>query len=174
MQNLRRITFVICCALLVIQQGATAELVSISTWNLEWFPGRFPVWRAEILPAALGCLASASVMLRAAPSALRASSRRAASTDREGPGDVDIGDIDVPVLLRGERCTEPVPFSERFGFQQSSSPAPLARYQRGSPLRCRVCSWLPAIALQRTVVCRRSHPSPSALPVISLSCRSVR
>ena len=42
MQNLRRITFVICCVLLVIQQGATAELVSISTWNLEWFPGHKP------------------------------------------------------------------------------------------------------------------------------------
>ena len=39
MQNLWRITFVICCVLLVIQQGATAEDVSISTWNLEWVPG---------------------------------------------------------------------------------------------------------------------------------------
>jgi endonuclease/exonuclease/phosphatase family metal-dependent hydrolase len=39
MQNLRRITFVICCVLLVIQQGATAKHVSILTWNLEWFPG---------------------------------------------------------------------------------------------------------------------------------------
>jgi hypothetical protein len=42
MQNLRRITCVICCVLLVLQQGATAGLVSISTWNLEWFPGHKP------------------------------------------------------------------------------------------------------------------------------------
>ena len=37
MQNLRRI-IIVCCVLL-FQQGARAEHVSISTWNLEWFPG---------------------------------------------------------------------------------------------------------------------------------------
>jgi endonuclease/exonuclease/phosphatase family metal-dependent hydrolase len=41
MQSLRRLIVAI-CALLAIQQGATAELVTIVTWNLEWFPGHKP------------------------------------------------------------------------------------------------------------------------------------
>ena len=44
----------------------------------------------------------------------------------EGPGDIDGGDIDVPVLVRAEWRTKPVPLNEGFGFQQSSSPAPLS------------------------------------------------
>ena len=39
MQNLRRITLIICCALLAIQQDSRAEIVTVSTWNTEWFPG---------------------------------------------------------------------------------------------------------------------------------------
>ena len=42
MQNLRRLATVILCILLVILQDASAEVVSIGTWNLEWFPGRKP------------------------------------------------------------------------------------------------------------------------------------
>jgi endonuclease/exonuclease/phosphatase family metal-dependent hydrolase len=42
MQNLRRLTVAILCALLVILQDARGEIVRIATWNLEWFPGGKP------------------------------------------------------------------------------------------------------------------------------------
>jgi hypothetical protein len=42
MQNLRRLTVAILCALLAILQNAGGEVVSIATWNLEWFPGGKP------------------------------------------------------------------------------------------------------------------------------------
>ena len=41
MQDLRRLTLVICGALLFLQ-GLSADVVSIATWNLEWFPGGKP------------------------------------------------------------------------------------------------------------------------------------
>jgi hypothetical protein len=44
----------------------------------------------------------------------------------EGPRDVDIGDIDVPVFMGASGCTKPAPLNEGFGFQQSRSPAPLS------------------------------------------------
>jgi endonuclease/exonuclease/phosphatase family metal-dependent hydrolase len=42
MQDLRRLATAILCFLLVILRDAGAEVVSIATWNLEWFPGRKP------------------------------------------------------------------------------------------------------------------------------------
>ena len=42
MQNLRRLTVAILCALLVILQDARGDVVRIATWNLEWFPGGKP------------------------------------------------------------------------------------------------------------------------------------
>jgi hypothetical protein len=42
MQDLPRLTVAILCALLAILQDARGELVSIATWNLEWFPGGKP------------------------------------------------------------------------------------------------------------------------------------
>jgi endonuclease/exonuclease/phosphatase family metal-dependent hydrolase len=42
MQGLRGLTVAILCALLAILQYARAEVVSIGTWNLEWFPGGKP------------------------------------------------------------------------------------------------------------------------------------
>jgi hypothetical protein len=42
MQDLRRLTVAILCALLVILQDARGEVVRIATWNLEWFPGGKP------------------------------------------------------------------------------------------------------------------------------------
>ena len=42
MQNLRRLTVAILCALLAILQGVRGEVVRIATWNLEWFPGGKP------------------------------------------------------------------------------------------------------------------------------------
>jgi hypothetical protein len=42
MQDLRRLTVVILCALLGILQDAGGDVVTIATWNLEWFPGRKP------------------------------------------------------------------------------------------------------------------------------------
>ena len=42
MQGLRRLTVAILCALLAILQDAGGEVVSIATWNLEWFPGGKP------------------------------------------------------------------------------------------------------------------------------------
>jgi endonuclease/exonuclease/phosphatase family metal-dependent hydrolase len=38
-QDLRRLTIAIVCALLAILQDTRGEVVSIATWNLEWFPG---------------------------------------------------------------------------------------------------------------------------------------
>jgi hypothetical protein len=40
-QDLRWLKLAICCALLLVR-GAAAEIVSIATWNLEWFPGGKP------------------------------------------------------------------------------------------------------------------------------------
>jgi hypothetical protein len=37
-QDLRRLTLVIFWLLLALLQAAGAEVVSIVTWNLEWFP----------------------------------------------------------------------------------------------------------------------------------------
>ena len=42
MQDLRRLTLAIVWALLAILQNAGGEVVSIVTWNLEWFPGGEP------------------------------------------------------------------------------------------------------------------------------------
>jgi hypothetical protein len=42
MQDLRRLTVAILCALLTILQDVRGEIVSIATWNLEWFPGGKP------------------------------------------------------------------------------------------------------------------------------------
>ena len=42
MQDLRRLTVAILCALLAILQDARGEVVRIATWNLEWFPGGKP------------------------------------------------------------------------------------------------------------------------------------
>jgi endonuclease/exonuclease/phosphatase family metal-dependent hydrolase len=42
MQNLRRLTVAILCALLLILQDARGDVVRIATWNLEWFPGGKP------------------------------------------------------------------------------------------------------------------------------------
>ena len=42
MQNLRRLTVAVLCALLAILQDVRGEVVSIATWNLEWFPGGKP------------------------------------------------------------------------------------------------------------------------------------
>ena len=42
MQDLRRLTIAILCALLAILQDVRGEIVSIATWNLEWFPGGKP------------------------------------------------------------------------------------------------------------------------------------
>ena len=42
MQDLRRLTVAILCALLAILQDARGEVVTIATWNLEWFPGGKP------------------------------------------------------------------------------------------------------------------------------------
>ena len=42
MQDLPRLTVAILCALLAILQNARGEVVSIATWNLEWFPGGKP------------------------------------------------------------------------------------------------------------------------------------
>jgi hypothetical protein len=42
MQDLRRLTVAILCALLATLQDARAEVVRIATWNLEWFPGGKP------------------------------------------------------------------------------------------------------------------------------------
>jgi hypothetical protein len=42
MQDLRRLTVAILCAFLAILLDARAEVVSIATWNLEWFPGGKP------------------------------------------------------------------------------------------------------------------------------------
>lgn len=43
----------------------------------------------------------------------------------ESPGDVDLGDVDVPVFVRTERLHKAA-FKRGFGFQESSSPAPLS------------------------------------------------
>ena len=42
MQDLRRLTVAILCALLAILQDVRGEVVRIATWNLEWFPGGKP------------------------------------------------------------------------------------------------------------------------------------
>ena len=42
MQDLRRLTVAVFCALLVILQDVTGDVVTIATWNLEWFPGGKP------------------------------------------------------------------------------------------------------------------------------------
>ena len=42
MQDLRRLTVAILCALLTILQDAGGEVVRIVSWNLEWFPGGKP------------------------------------------------------------------------------------------------------------------------------------
>jgi hypothetical protein len=42
MQDLRRLTVAILYALLTILQDVRGEIVSIATWNLEWFPGGKP------------------------------------------------------------------------------------------------------------------------------------
>jgi endonuclease/exonuclease/phosphatase family metal-dependent hydrolase len=63
MQNLRRLIIVVC--ILLFQQGASAELVTISTWNLEWFPGRKPTstqaMRAAHMASAQDALSSSQV-----------------------------------------------------------------------------------------------------------------
>jgi hypothetical protein len=41
-QDLRRLATAIFCVFLVILQDARAEVVSVATWNLEWFPGGNP------------------------------------------------------------------------------------------------------------------------------------
>jgi hypothetical protein len=41
-QDLRRLTLAVCSGILLLLQGAGAEVVSIATWNLEWFPGGKP------------------------------------------------------------------------------------------------------------------------------------
>jgi endonuclease/exonuclease/phosphatase family metal-dependent hydrolase len=41
-QDLRRLTVVVFCVLLSILQDVRGEIVSIVTWNLEWFPGGKP------------------------------------------------------------------------------------------------------------------------------------
>ena len=42
MQGLRRLTIALLCILLAILQDVRGEVVSIATWNLEWFPGGKP------------------------------------------------------------------------------------------------------------------------------------
>ena len=42
MQDLRRLATAIFCVILCLLPDAEAEVVSIATWNLEWFPGRKP------------------------------------------------------------------------------------------------------------------------------------
>ena len=42
MQDLRRLTVAVFCALLAILQDVTGDVVTIATWNLEWFPGGKP------------------------------------------------------------------------------------------------------------------------------------
>ena len=42
MQNLRRLTVAILCALLALVIDTRGEVVTIATWNLEWFPGGKP------------------------------------------------------------------------------------------------------------------------------------
>ena len=42
MQNLRRLTVAVLCALLALLQHASGEVVRIATWNLKWFPGGKP------------------------------------------------------------------------------------------------------------------------------------
>ncbi len=42
MQDLRRLTIAILCVLLAILRDTRGEVVTIATWNLEWFPGGKP------------------------------------------------------------------------------------------------------------------------------------
>jgi hypothetical protein len=42
MQDLRGLTIAILCVLLAILQDARGQVVTIATWNLEWFPGGKP------------------------------------------------------------------------------------------------------------------------------------
>jgi hypothetical protein len=42
MQGLRRLTIALLWVLLAVLPGARGEVVSIATWNLEWFPGGKP------------------------------------------------------------------------------------------------------------------------------------
>jgi endonuclease/exonuclease/phosphatase family metal-dependent hydrolase len=42
MQGLRRLMIAILCALVAVLQDARGEVVTIATWNLEWFPGNKP------------------------------------------------------------------------------------------------------------------------------------
>ncbi len=42
MQGLRRVAIIILWVLLAILQDVRGEVVSIATWNLEWFPGGKP------------------------------------------------------------------------------------------------------------------------------------
>src|SRR4029077_2019582 len=42
MQCLRRLTIALLCVLLAVLQDARGEVVTIATWNLEWFPGGKP------------------------------------------------------------------------------------------------------------------------------------
>jgi hypothetical protein len=42
MRSLRSLRVAILCALLTILQDASADVVRIASWNLEWFPGRKP------------------------------------------------------------------------------------------------------------------------------------
>jgi endonuclease/exonuclease/phosphatase family metal-dependent hydrolase len=42
MQGLLRLTIALLCILLAILPDVTGEIVSIATWNLEWFPGGKP------------------------------------------------------------------------------------------------------------------------------------
>ena len=54
MQDLRRLTVAILCAPLAILQDGGGEVVTIATWNLEWFPGgKSTSWQVErLLPLA--------------------------------------------------------------------------------------------------------------------------
>jgi hypothetical protein len=40
MQGLRRLTISLLCVLLAVLQDVRGEVVTIATWNLEWFPRR--------------------------------------------------------------------------------------------------------------------------------------
>jgi endonuclease/exonuclease/phosphatase family metal-dependent hydrolase len=41
-QDLRWLATAICCVILCFLPDAGAEVVTVATWNLEWFPGRKP------------------------------------------------------------------------------------------------------------------------------------
>ena len=64
MQDLRQLTLVVFCLLLALSHVASAELVKIATWNLEWFPGHKPTSTAMVLGLErLGTLLRCCVMI---------------------------------------------------------------------------------------------------------------